>query len=140
MGTYWENTGKYQSVYDHLLGLGLVPAEGPAPTHAGEVLRSLGNVYYDYFNNGGGNIPDCYRDAVAVLVRKFPDEAKFLVGALEAYDDAYNEVDEGDSFEDARQSAFYRMIDGKDAEFECLADAVILNVFVAQGFPTIAPA
>jgi len=52
--TYWNNNGKYQALYDALRPE-LVPAEGHAPTHAGEVLRCIGAMYHDHYNNGGGN-------------------------------------------------------------------------------------
>lgn len=32
-----------------------VPDMGPADTYRGELLRQLGKVHYELFNNGGGN-------------------------------------------------------------------------------------
>ena len=52
--TYWNDKGKYQKQYDELFPL-LVPDEGMAATYHGEVLRCIANVYYDVYNNGGGN-------------------------------------------------------------------------------------
>lgn len=51
--TYWCDNGKYQKEYDELLVL--VPASGMAGTTNGEALRCLSNIYYDAYNNGGGN-------------------------------------------------------------------------------------
>lgn len=54
---YWNGNGKLQAEYD-AMRLALVPAQGPATTTAGELLRLAGNIYYDVYNNGGGNIGD----------------------------------------------------------------------------------
>lgn len=55
MNSYWNNTGKHQLLYDSL-SKALVPTEGYADTEAGEMLRLVGNVYYDIYNNGGANL------------------------------------------------------------------------------------
>lgn len=52
--TYWNNKGKYQKVYDKLQDK-LVPDRDEADTLCGEVLRRASNLYYDKYNNGGGN-------------------------------------------------------------------------------------
>lgn len=52
--TYWENTGKYQTEYDALKPLLPLLREADKP-HI-ELLRKLGNVYYDCYNNGGCNL------------------------------------------------------------------------------------
>ena len=52
--TYWAHKGKHQDLYE-ILSETLVPASGPADTPAGELLRSMANVYYDVYNNGGCN-------------------------------------------------------------------------------------
>lgn len=52
---YWNKKGKYQELYDRLRH-DLVPDMGYADTEAGEMIRCLSNVYYDVFNNGGGNL------------------------------------------------------------------------------------
>jgi hypothetical protein len=36
----------------------LVPASGRAETIEGEALRNIGNIYYDFYNNGGINLSD----------------------------------------------------------------------------------
>jgi hypothetical protein len=55
--TYWNHKGKHQEVYDRLFPK-LVPASGETATTAGEWLRCISKLYYDYYNNGGGNIAD----------------------------------------------------------------------------------
>lgn len=47
---YWNNQGKYQSDYNALKEL--VPKAGNAGTVEGEMMRAIGRVYYDYYQNG----------------------------------------------------------------------------------------
>lgn len=53
--TYWNSQGTYQAEHD-LLWKALVPRTGKADTGDGEALRALGRIYYDIYNNGGGNL------------------------------------------------------------------------------------
>ena len=59
MGSYWNGNGTLQEAADRMHEE-LVPREGKAETVAGEGLRSICNLYYDLYNNGGGNIFDPY--------------------------------------------------------------------------------
>lgn len=47
---YWNNLGKYQSDYNALKEI--VPKTGIAGTVEGEMMRAIGRVYYDYYQNG----------------------------------------------------------------------------------------
>jgi hypothetical protein len=49
--TYWMNKGKHQEAYQKLANE-LLPDSGKADTLHGELLRALGKIYYDYYNNG----------------------------------------------------------------------------------------
>lgn len=51
--TYWNGKGKYQEDYERLLEL--MPASGKAATVAGELIRSMSRLSYDFYNNGMGN-------------------------------------------------------------------------------------
>lgn len=53
MGSYFASKGRYQLNYKRLYNL-LVPAQGPAATPEGEVLRVLSKVYYRVHNDGDG--------------------------------------------------------------------------------------
>jgi len=53
--SYWDSTGAYQEEYDRLFE-NLVPARGSAPTINGELIRCIGRLTYDYFNNGNCNV------------------------------------------------------------------------------------
>ena len=51
--TYWNNQGKHQSTYDRLLEQ--MPAQGASSTVAGEMIRAVSRLGYDFYNNGMGN-------------------------------------------------------------------------------------
>ena len=70
---YWSRKGRYQKRYDAMHSR-LVPEIGEAQTDAGEILRLVSRIYYDVFNNGGGNLPGSgFREK---LVSLCPKEAK----------------------------------------------------------------
>lgn len=49
---YWGSQGKYQKDYNRIEKIGLVPLSGMADSLEGEILRSIMNLYYDFYNNG----------------------------------------------------------------------------------------
>lgn len=53
--SYWDESGVYQKEYDQLYEE-LVPASGEAETSDGRLLRSISRLYYDFCNNGNGNV------------------------------------------------------------------------------------
>jgi hypothetical protein len=55
--SYWSETGAYQKEYDSLWKE-LVPSKGDAYTIHGELIRCVSRLYYDYCNNGNGNVLD----------------------------------------------------------------------------------
>lgn len=57
MKSYWSKNGRHQKTYDRLYAK-LVPDLGEAGSDAGELLRTVSNVYYDIYNNGGCNLLD----------------------------------------------------------------------------------
>jgi len=52
--SYWGSKGKYQSQSDQISKD--VPASGHAQNVAVELFRCAQNVYYEIYNNGGGNM------------------------------------------------------------------------------------
>jgi len=52
--TYWNGNGKYQKEYDQMVN-DLVPASGKCDTLAGEMIRAVSRLGYDFYNNGMGN-------------------------------------------------------------------------------------
>lgn len=52
--TYWNHQGRFQAEYDHMVQE-LMPAAGAAETVAGELIRSVSRLGYDFYNNGMGN-------------------------------------------------------------------------------------
>lgn len=55
--SYWSRKGRHQKRYDRLYAK-LVPDSGEAGSDAGELIRTVSNVYYDIYNNGGCNLLD----------------------------------------------------------------------------------
>ena len=51
--TYWNHQGKFQAQYEELFNL--VPAMGKSDTVAGEMIRAVSKLGYDFYNNGMGN-------------------------------------------------------------------------------------
>lgn len=129
--SYWDKTGKYQVLYDEL-NEKLVPNMGEAETKHGELLRNIGNLYYDYLNNGFCNLAN-RRDEIDNLqanigrVSTDPKETDKLQLVI------------SDMFEMARLNAkgkFYPMKSNKrwayngsfNRNFDLLIDAVVLYV------------
>ena len=52
--SYWGNTGAYQEENDRLWEE-LVPSSGECKTLRGELVRSVGRLFYEYCNNGNCN-------------------------------------------------------------------------------------
>lgn len=51
---YWNHNGRHQKAYNSL-NSALVPSSGACETVEGELLRAVSKIYYDAYNNGGGN-------------------------------------------------------------------------------------
>lgn len=52
--TYWNGNGRLQAEYNQMVS-DLVPVMGNCDTLAGELLRSVSRLAYDFYNNGMGN-------------------------------------------------------------------------------------
>jgi hypothetical protein len=91
---YWNDKGTYQAEAEALSAL--VPGEGNAETHKGEVWRAASKIYYDYFNNGFGNF---WRRPAAFLIThvKLSDEVLELL-----YEHANGNVADTDTWMDKR--------------------------------------
>ena len=53
--SYWDDNGAYQKEYDSLYEE-LVPPSGEAKCINGKMLRAISRLYYDFCNNGNGNV------------------------------------------------------------------------------------
>lgn len=51
--TYWNGNGKFQADYDRLVEA--MPMMGRCDTVAGELIRAVSKLGYDFYNNGMGN-------------------------------------------------------------------------------------
>ena len=56
INTYWHNEGKEQKLYNSIWKTD-VPVSGECETVKGELVRIIGHIQYEYFNNG--NINSC---------------------------------------------------------------------------------
>ncbi len=56
--TYWSGNGKYQAFVEHLEDK--LPSWGYTSNVYMNLFITMSHLYYDAYNNGGGNIPDCY--------------------------------------------------------------------------------
>lgn len=52
---YWSNNGAYENEYSQKYEE-LVPSSGEAETVHGELIRAISRFYWDYANNGNGNL------------------------------------------------------------------------------------
>lgn len=53
--TYWEGKGKFQEAYEKIRK-DFVPTSGPADKKEANLVIAVSNLYYDWYNNGWGNI------------------------------------------------------------------------------------
>lgn len=69
----------------------LVPMMGPANSETGELLRHLGNFYYDFYNNGGCNLDAGRKDSYEALLAN-RDDIKAAMKEPELFDLLFNEL------------------------------------------------
>lgn len=69
---YWNHKGKYQA-QGHEIFEKFVPHEGTCENQFAELWRCVNRVYYDVFNNGGGNLIDSLRDEVTFVSKNKPE-------------------------------------------------------------------
>lgn len=60
--TYWNNNGKYQQFVSETNKK--MPNYGNTSNPYMNLYIDISKLYYDCYNNGGGNIVDCYMDKV----------------------------------------------------------------------------
>lgn len=63
--SYWSDSGKHQNLYNELEEL--IPESGKSGDPIIELLRCGSNIYYDCYNNGGGNIKEISSDLDFIL-------------------------------------------------------------------------
>lgn len=83
--SYWNGNGKYQSVYDKLWN-DLVPGAGEAETTEGELIRAVGRLSYEWYNNGNCNalyeecvIDSMYQEFLDLIEMHVPDTRELIV-------------------------------------------------------------
>lgn len=89
--SYWSESGKYQSLYESMKDQ--IPELGESDDPNIELLRCGVNVYYDCYNNGGGNLDsrsdqlDCILDNKEVISKVDPKIWKQFKDTIEAHRD-----------------------------------------------------
>ena len=66
-GSYWKSQSPRTTLND-ILFLLCIPDCGQSEYEFAEPYRKASKLYYDMYNNGGGNIIDCYEDYVEAVV------------------------------------------------------------------------
>jgi len=110
--SYWGQNGKYQKEADVLQKL--VPAEGASPDLSVDLFRRASNLYYEIFNNGGGNLEGEGQD---IEVKRFESEGfdlpivNLLIEQLNEYDDQGEFVGDRDKYFEGAQDEMDRLMD-----------------------------
>lgn len=123
---YWNGVGKYQSLYDTFWER-YVPLAGEADSPRGELLRNVGRIYHEYYNNG---LCNSMRDEVYYLYdrqMRFKSYLKDKSRAPSFLRDLKNYEDE--TMEETYRDSFF-LIDDKEFEaaLDELVDAILLYV------------
>lgn len=92
MKTYWESNGKYQEWVDEINET--MPDMYYTDNKYMNVFIAMSNIYYEIYNNGGGNIVDgCYTDALKLIhgfIGKF--NSRTAMNDLQYLEEKTNEV------------------------------------------------
>lgn len=62
---YWNRQGKHQKWVDEIDET--MPTMYYTDNKHMNIFIAMNNIYYDVYNNGGGNISDCYKDALKLI-------------------------------------------------------------------------
>lgn len=76
MNSYWNGNGKYQEEQEKLDSL--KPSMGMTENKYVNLFLTISNIYYDVYNNGGGNLKDSYPERIEKYIVPFADELKSL--------------------------------------------------------------
>lgn len=134
--TYWCEKGRYQEQYDSIKHL--VPDSGKSDNQAVELLRCMGNIYHDVYNNGGCNF-DVRNEEIKHLNRFMLSQGVKIdwLGLDYEYDPSNVWEEEVKSWWDEDECEYEEYDDNNYFDFnqntcddlEIIADTVILHVF-----------
>ena len=124
--TYWRKSGTHQKIHNRLEAL--IPSEGRADFTHIELLRCASNIYYDFYNNGAGNL-HVYKDQL-FLIKSWEDEIKAKMQQGVDFDKIIGECME--DAEDENRRYISAMLDNEVSSvydgLEKVMDAIILVV------------
>ena len=104
MNTYWNSNGKYQEWADRVSET--MPRMYYTDNKYMNVFIAMSNIYYEIYNNGGGNIMEgCYKDAL-----------KFIHGFIGKFN-SRTAMKDFDYLEEKTNEVFEKLMD-KDLSFE----------------------
>ena len=76
--TYWNESGKYQEKVNEIYNL--MPSWGKTNNPYMNLFLTASKLYYDVYNNGGGNIRDCYVDDIEKYIKPYAEDVKCKKG------------------------------------------------------------
>ena len=136
--SYWAGTGAYSEEYKKL-NKKLVPSSGDAPTVHGELIRAIGRLSYDFYNNGNCNVQDydswdCddYGNPTSDTEIFIKPYYKRMINFIYAHADAGREVQRLENFlTDYLHYGDYEKFDKYTPIYNALFDKVIYGVLTA---------
>jgi hypothetical protein len=118
--TYWNNDGKYQEQYDILKQK--IPSRSKAKESHIDLVRCMGNIYYDTYNNGGCNFD--------VRIDEFQHILYYTDELLETCEISQIELSAfALKYKNSLNGIYQNLFDGFAALLEKVANAVIKYAF-----------
>lgn len=130
--SYWNNNGKYQKQTQQIKKD--VPASGHAENVAVELYRCSANVYYEIYNNGGGNMGcDAYqsndheygKNSQLQHIASYGIDTSKIEDMVEKMVEEYEREAEHDYYDDSESDAMVREIWKEGGFMDKMMDSVI---------------
>jgi len=125
---YWEKTGLFQELYNKFKAL--IPESGKADSMHIELLRCASNLYYDFYNNGAGNL-SVYEDQIFfIALHADVIKERMVASRRENFDKLIAEclADAADENRNYVSAMFENNVVGVVYGLEAMIDAIVLLV------------
>lgn len=132
--SYWSENGLYQAQSDQIAKD--VPASGHAQNVAVELYRCAQNVYYEIYNNGGGNMgSDAFhdygdehsKDVQLHHLRSYGIDTSKIDNAVEKMVEEYERDRRTDNYDDSESEAMVKELWKEGGFMDQMIDDVILK-------------
>lgn len=132
--SYWNSNGLYQTQSDQIAQD--IPAEGHAQNVAVELYRCAQNVYYEIYNNGGGNMGcDAYqnndhefsKNTQLRHIASYGIDTSELDELVEKMVEEYEREREHDYYDDSESEAMVKELWKEGGFMDQMMDDVILK-------------